>query len=98
MSKKIGAPFNPEYAVAAVDPAGEVTFADIPIDDSLRAHVMQQVNWRKQELAASLSKLRAARPAERIANRTVFVVDDGLATGLTAMAAVKYVRRQGLKR
>jgi predicted phosphoribosyltransferase len=97
MAKKIGAPFNPEYAIAAVDPAGNVLTAEGSQWDSLRGYVMDQAQTRRRELLTSLKRFREGRPAKIIEGRTVFLVDDGLATGLTAMAAAKYVRKQGAK-
>jgi len=43
----------------------------------------------------SLSAFRAGLPPLSLEDRTALVVDDGLATGLTALAAVEYVRRAG---
>ena len=96
MAKKIGAPFNPEYAVAAVDPSGEI-LGNGAEWDSLRGHIMEQASQRRQELKESLKLFRGGREMKPVAGRTVFLVDDGLATGLTAMAAASYVRRLGPK-
>ena len=43
----------------------------------------------------SLAMFRAGLPPLSLEDRTALVVDDGLATGLTALAAVEYVRRAG---
>ncbi|MEX0974151.1 MAG: phosphoribosyltransferase family protein [Bacillota bacterium] len=93
MAKKIGAPFNPEFAIAAVDADGEVLTAEGSQWDSLRAFVMEQAQVQKRELLAGLRRFRGGREPKTVAGRTVFLVDDGLATGLTAMAAIRYVRR-----
>ena len=94
MAKKIGAPFNPEFAVAAVDPDGEiVTFPGTEWAAS-RDYVLEQAAIRKRDLEDSLIRFRAGRKEKPLAGRTVFLVDDGLATGLTAIAAVQYVRRR----
>lgn len=97
MAKKIGAPFNPEYAVAAVDPDGEVLHLEGSQWDFLRGHIMEQASARRRELKESLKAFRRGRKQEPIGGRSVILVDDGLATGLTAMAAAKYVRRQDPK-
>lgn len=94
MAKKIGAPLNPEYAIAAVDPAGEILSLEGPQWESLKGYVMEQARLRRRELRENLALFRGGREPETVEGRTVFLVDDGLATGLTAMAAAKYVRRQ----
>ena len=50
------------------------------------------------ELAQRARRLRAGRPPRSLRNRTVVLVDDGLATGSTARAAIEVVRAQGAKR
>lgn len=92
MAKKIGAPFNPEFAVAAVDPSGEI-LGEGEQWESLRGHIMEQAKQRRQELKDSLNLYRGGKKMKPVADRTVFLVDDGLATGLTVMAAATYVRR-----
>jgi predicted phosphoribosyltransferase len=94
MAKKIGAPFNPEFAVAAVDPDGKVLTPPGTDWDSVRGYVMEQAKAKRRELHESLARFRAGRGEKPVAGRTVFLVDDGLATGLTAMAAIQYVRRK----
>lgn len=97
MAKKIGAPFNPEYAVAAVDPDGQVLTLDGDAWESLRSYIDRQAILRRRELQESLRRFRGGREEKPVSGRTVFLVDDGLATGLTAMAAIRYVRRKNPK-
>jgi len=97
MAKKIGAPFNPEFAIAAVDPDGQVLFPPGADWGTLRGYIMGQAEDRRRELRENLARFRSGRAGKRIAGRTVFLVDDGLATGLTAMAALRYVRRKDPK-
>ncbi len=92
MAKKIGAPLNPEYAVAAVDPSGGIYWSGADLA-SMHDHIMEQAHQRKRELRESLRLFRSGREMEPVTGRTVFLVDDGLATGLTAMAAARYIRR-----
>lgn len=94
MAKKIGAPFNPEFAVAAVDPDGRVVALPGSEWAASRAYVMEQAALRRRELEENLASFRAGRREKPVAGRTVFLVDDGLATGLTAMAAIQYLRRK----
>jgi len=101
--RKIGAPDNPELAVAAVALAdGE----QIVVQDAetLRVlgvtseYVEREAARQRHEIVRRLAAYRQGRPAASIAGRTVVVVDDGLATGLTARAAVQALGRLGPQR
>lgn len=94
MAKKIGAPFNPEFAVAAVDPDGKVISSPGADRVSLRGYIAEQAKYRRRELQDSLARFRSGREEKPVEGRSVFLVDDGLATGLTAIAAIQYLRRK----
>lgn len=99
MAKKIGAPWNPEFAVAAVDPDGEIVKSPLVSDTMLPpGYVQRQAEVRKQEISATLERLRGIAPARDPEGKTAILVDDGLATGLTAIAAVRYLRRKKARR
>jgi putative phosphoribosyl transferase len=94
LAKKIGAPYNPEYAVAAVGPDGKVLFSPDGHPGISRSHILELAPQVRQAVERDLAAFRRHRPEKRIEGRSVVVVDDGLATGLTAMAALQYVRRR----
>ncbi|MFC9910004.1 phosphoribosyltransferase [Streptomyces sp. NPDC127197] len=93
--RKIGAPAHEEFGVGAI--AGD----DPPLFD---ARALNQLGLTEEELAPVVARERAelhrreqryrqGRPAAELKGRTAIVVDDGLATGSTARAAVQAVRR-----
>ena len=93
ITSKIGAPGNPEYAVGAVDPDGVVTAgARTGYSATELEHLGRPV---KERIAARLEVYRAGQPEVGVAGRTVVVCDDGIATGLTVVAAYEYLRRLG---
>ncbi len=97
--RKIGAPFQPELAVAAVvDAAGD----DLVVDEALMRELgmrMADVQARAADERAEIARRRAlylgGRARVPLAGRTVVLVDDGIATGTTVRAALKGLRRSG---
>lgn len=92
MAKKIGAPMNPEFAVAAVDGDGRVTLPEGGGVFAAREYIKRQSRIAKKELEERLCFYRGDRKPKSISGKKVAIVDDGLATGLTARAAIKYVK------
>lgn len=92
---KLRAPFQPELAVGSIDEAGRVYMAPFAEDLALDA---QELEAEQRAQLALLRRRRerytAAHPRVGAANRTVILVDDGLATGSTAIAAVRAARAE----
>ncbi|GAA4953885.1 hypothetical protein GCM10023224_43800 [Streptomonospora halophila] len=95
--RKITSPDFPETAVGAVTAEG----API-INDRLKRMVhpdpdvlADSIEKERAEARRRVEAYRGARPAPRVAGRDVVVVDDGLATGMSARAALSALREQG---
>jgi len=90
--RKIGAPGNPEYAIGAVDRDGE-TVGD-PARFAAADYVDDEVAAQRAEIVRREQVYRPRRLPLEVAGCTVLLVDDGIATGLTALAAVGWLRRR----
>jgi predicted phosphoribosyltransferase len=88
--RKLGAPFNPEYAVGAIA-AGDVTVynEEAVAGLGLDAGDLDPIIARERvELARRERAYRSGRPPLTFEKKTVILVDDGIATGSTMRAAV----------
>jgi putative phosphoribosyl transferase len=100
ISRKLGAPGQPEFGIGAVAPGGVrilnqrvVQALGIPED------YLDRVSARESEEAERRLRLfRGDRPYPALETRTAILVDDGLATGVTARAALLALRRLNPRR
>ena len=95
--RKVGVPGYEETAMGAVGPGG-VTLLDRRLIAALhldRRTVAAAVVQAREEMRRREGACRAGRPLPVMSGRTVILVDDGLATGATMMAAVESVRAHG---
>jgi predicted phosphoribosyltransferase len=86
--RKVGHPWQPEYGIGAVTPGDGVYVRahDGLTDEELAAAVEEA----KQKAASLDEKLHAEHARLELAGKTVLVVDDGLATGCTMIAALRW--------
>ena len=95
--RKIGAPGQPELAVAAIAEGNPPT---VVIDESTsqetdidHSYVKREARTQRGEIERRCKIYRRGRARLGVAGRTVVVVDDGIATGTTMRAALKALRR-----
>jgi len=98
--RKIGAPQNEEYAIGAITESGEgilnqETIASLNIT---KDYLEQTIAKEKKEAQRRLETYRQNRPPLNLSDKTVIIIDDGIATGLTMRAAIKSIKEKKAKK
>lgn len=97
--RKIGAPGNPELGIGAVAPGVRVLdpimVAAMNVGDE---YLEREIASQEAEIERRLHVYRAGRPPVDVRGKTAIVVDDGVATGGTAVAALRWAHAQGAGR
>jgi len=94
--RKLGVPSNPEFAMGAIASGG----IQIRNEQALRAHPISPAAFEAvvaretRELQRREQLYRGARPPLQLKGQVVILIDDGLATGASMMAAIRAVRMQ----
>lgn len=98
--RKLGAPRQPELGVGAIGEGGvRVVSDEILAATGTTPEQLAEVEARERaELVRRAREYRGARPMLPIEGRTVVIVDDGIATGGTARAAIAVARAHGAAR
>jgi putative phosphoribosyl transferase len=94
--RKLQIPFNPEAGFGAMGPEGEVI-----VNEELLSRLMlteETVHAQIKQAAGVIRKrehlFREGRPFPSCMNRSIIVVDDGLASGYTMLAALQYIKKK----
>ena len=92
--RKIGYPRQPEYGIGAVAPGGGGVYIRTR-EDLGPAELERAVEVARSQAEALDALLHEARPPSDLHGRTAVLVDDGLATGATMVAAARWARAGG---
>lgn len=97
--RKLGAPGNPELGIGAVAPGVRV------VDERLvrllgvtPSYLLEEIERQEDEIERRQRAYREGRPPVALEGVTAVVVDDGVATGVTAGAALRWARAQAAAR
>jgi putative phosphoribosyl transferase len=96
VSRKLGAPDQPEFGIGAVAAGGvRVLSTEVIRRLGIPDEYVERVTAQEiAEVNRRLRFFRGGRPEIEVAGRTVILVDDGLATGVTAHAAVEALKKR----
>ncbi len=91
VARKIGAPSNPELGVGAIAPSGVLIFnSELLQFLGLKKEDLQEtIKKEKEEMERRITAYQSGQWSKNLSAETLIVVDDGLATGVTARAALK---------
>jgi putative phosphoribosyl transferase len=93
-TKKIGYPGNPEYAIGAASLSHALIAPDFANSPELQPYIQQQITQIRELLQRRSELYRAGKPSPDLANKTVIVVDDGVATGNTLIATLLLIKQE----
>lgn len=96
---KIGAPNHPEFAIGSVSESGDLYRSESLSEMLLpRDYIEKQAQEEVTRLRARRTIYSPIRPPLSPKDRTVIIVDDGIATGCTILAAIRSLRGQNPKK
>ena len=97
VTKKIGYPSDPEFAIGAVGPGGHYKISEGYAAEAGQDYIKNTVKELSKEIGRRYKEYTKGK-IPRLKNKIVILVDDGLATGFTMMAAVEYAKSQKPKK
>jgi putative phosphoribosyl transferase len=99
VTRKIGAPGEPEFALGAVTQEGDVIVdrRAAELVGATAGYLQEEANRKKSEVRERMRNLRGDTPYPNLEGKTVIVVDDGMATGNSMRAAVQSIRKRAPK-
>lgn len=100
VARKIGAPQQPEFGIGALAEGGVVYLDErsVALLHLSEEEIEAVIRRESQELARRVKLYRGDRPLPELRGKTVFLIDDGIATGGTVRAALRAIRQRGPER
>ncbi len=103
ITRKLGAPENPEYAIGAVAETGSIHLNQQALRvmggfSTASPYFTEMVQVQREEIKRRQGLYRHGRPLPDLKDRTVLLVDDGVATGATFLASIEALRNLQVRR
>jgi predicted phosphoribosyltransferase len=93
ISRKLGYPFNPEFAMGAVSEDGSLYLSPMASSHLSESQLHDLMEREKPEIARRVNLLRHGKPLPSMKGKTVILVDDGIATGATLFATIECCKK-----
>lgn len=93
ISRKLGYPFNPEFAMGAVAEDGSLYMSPLAASRVSQIQIAEILLHEKHEIRRRIELLRKGKPLPKMKGQTVIVVDDGIATGATLFATLQLIKK-----
>ena len=94
IARKIGHPLSPEYAIGAVTETGEPIWNEAELSSTTKQWRESQIQQARGEAKRRRLSYLGSQPNIPAKDKTAIVVDDGIATGLTMIAAIADLRKR----
>jgi len=96
ITRKVGFPGEPEFAIGSVTQEGHLivdrkTVSSMGVSEK---YLKEETERQTEEIKSRMERYRGKRPYPDISGKNVIIVDDGIATGNTILAAIDSVRRK----
>jgi len=93
VTRKIGHPENPEYAIGAVGESGKIVLGEEGAEVSEK-YLNEKIAEEKKEIKRRLKEYRGGRNSPKLTGKRIILIDDGVATGLTISAAISEIKQK----
>lgn len=98
ISKKIGHPFNKEYAIGALAEEGDPIMNQAEQQGINDAWLKGEVKRLRQEIKRRREVYLGNRAVQSVEGKTAIIVDDGIATGFTMFVSIEELKKRNPKR
>lgn len=98
--RKLGSPMSEELAIGAITEDGKAILNKTLISqlDVDKKYIDEVMDKEREESKRRLEKFRAGKPKLDLKGKTAILVDDGVATGFTMLAAISSAKTKGAKK
>ncbi len=100
VTRKIGYPGQPEFAIGAIAENGKLEINDFIVKKHgiPQSYIEEEINRQKAEIERRVITYRGGGKPPSVKDKTVLLVDDGVATGFTMIAAIRALHEEGIKK